>query len=69
MPCRVCSSDNLQTLDGELTVSFPSVKDVKLSPIYVCQEVRVCMDCGSAELRIPTAELGVLRKAKKESTS
>jgi hypothetical protein len=69
MPCRVCSSHNLQKLDGELTASFPSVKDVKASPIYVCQEVRVCMDCGFAELRIPTAELEVLRKAKKGSAS
>jgi hypothetical protein len=69
MSCRVCSSDNLQTLDGELTASFPSVKDVKVSPIYVCQEVHVCMDCGSAELRIPTAALEVLRNAKKESAS
>jgi hypothetical protein len=69
MPCRVCSSDNLQTLDGELTVSFSSVKDVKVAPIYVCQQVRVCMDCGSAELRFPTAELEVLRKAKQGSAS
>jgi hypothetical protein len=69
MPCKVCSSDNLQKLDGELTASFSSVKDVKVRPIYVCQEVRVCMDCGFAELLIPAAELGVLRQAKKGSAS
>jgi hypothetical protein len=69
MPCRECSSDNLQKLDGELTASFSSLKDVKISPIYVCQEVRVCMDCGFAELRLPTPELEVLRKAKRESAS
>lgn len=69
MPCRVCSSDNLQKLDGELTASLPSVKDVKASPIYVCQEMRVCLDCGFAELRIPTAELEALRKTKKGSAS
>ena len=69
MPCRVCLSENLQKLDGELTASFSSVKDVNVRPIYVCQEVRVCMDCGFAELRIPTAELEVLRNAKKDSAS
>jgi hypothetical protein len=69
MPCRACSSNNLQTLNGELTASFPSVKDVKVSPIYVCQEVHVCMDCGSAELRIPPTELEVLRKARRGSAS
>jgi hypothetical protein len=69
MPCRVCSSDNLQKLDGELTASFSSAKDVKVSPIYVCQEVGVCMDCGFTELRIPITELEVLRKAKKGSAS
>lgn len=69
MPCRVCSSDNLQKLAGELTASFSSVKDVKVKPLYVCQEVRVCMDCGFAELSIPTTELEALRKAKKGSAS
>jgi hypothetical protein len=65
----MCLSDNLQKLDVELTASFPSLKDVKVSPIYVCHEVLVCMDCGFTELRIPTVELEILRTAKKESAS
>jgi len=69
MPCRMCSSDNLQKLDGELTASLSSMKDVHVDPLYVCQEVCVCMDCGFAELRVPTTELEVLRKAKKGSAS
>jgi hypothetical protein len=59
----------LQKLDAEFTASFSSLKDVKVDPIYVCQEVRVCLDCGFAELRVPHAKLEVLRKAKKGSAS
>jgi hypothetical protein len=56
----------LQRLDGELTASFPSLKNVKVNPIYVCQAVSVCLNCGIAELRVPDAELEVLRKTKNE---
>jgi predicted nucleic-acid-binding Zn-ribbon protein len=69
MPCRACSSDNLEKLNAEFTASFSSLKDVNVNPIYVCQEMRVCLDCGFAELRVPHAELEVLRKAKKGSAS
>jgi len=64
MACRVCNSENVQKLDGDMTVSLPSPKDLKVSPVYVCQSVLVCLDCGFAELFIPTTELLPLKKAK-----
>lgn len=64
MVCKVCNSENLQKLEGELTASLPSLKGVKVSPIYVCQSVLVCLDCGFTELVIPSAELLSLKKAK-----
>jgi hypothetical protein len=64
MACRVCKSENLQKMDGELTVSLPSLKSLKVPPIYVCQVVLACLDCGFMELVIPTAELESLKKAK-----
>lgn len=64
MACRVCNSENLQKLEGELTASLPSLKDLKVSPIYVCQSVLVCLDCGFTELVIPTTKLLSLKKAK-----
>ena len=64
MACKVCNSENVQKLDGDLTVSLHSPKDLKVSPVYVCQSVLVCLDCGFAELFIPTTELLPLIKAK-----
>lgn len=69
MGCKVCNSENLQKLDGELTASLPSVKALKAPPIYVCQSFVVCLDCGFAEFVIPTVELQSLKKAKAASGS
>jgi hypothetical protein len=64
MACKVCKSENLQKLEGELTASLPNLKELEVPPIYVCQSVLVCLDCGFAELVIPTSDLMSLKKAK-----
>ena len=63
MACKVCGSENLISLDGELSASFPSVKAVDFPPVYVCPKVLVCLDCGFAELIVPKKELESLKKA------
>jgi hypothetical protein len=69
MACKVCNSENSQKLQGEITASLPGLKDVEVPPIYSCQSVLVCLDCGFTELVIPTAELLPLKKAKAASGS
>jgi prolyl-tRNA editing enzyme YbaK/EbsC (Cys-tRNA(Pro) deacylase) len=69
MACKACNSENLHRLDGELTASLPTLKSLKVSPIYVCQSILVCIDCGFAELVIPTSELLSLKNAKAASGS
>ena len=64
MPCKACKSDNLQRLDGELTVTAPDLKGLKIAPVYVCRVVLICLDCGFAELVIPAEELRLLKKGK-----
>ena len=64
MSCKVCKSQNLQKLDGELTVSQPSLKALRVSPVYVCDSVLICLDCGFTELVIPARELQSLKKAQ-----
>ena len=64
MPCKACKSENLQTLDGELTVSQADLKGLKVSPVYVCRSILICLDCGFAELVIPADELRLLKKGK-----
>lgn len=62
MACKGCGSANLRNLKGELSASFPDLKRASLAPIYICQEVTVCLDCGFAELVVPTPELERLKK-------
>ena len=68
MACRVCGSANTQKFEGELTASLPDLKGLSVPPTYICQSVLVCLDCGFAELVIPTNELQALKKAKATSS-
>ena len=69
MACKVCKSENTQKFEGELTASLPDLKGLTVSPTYICQRVLVCLDCGFAELVIPTNELEALKKAKAAAAS
>lgn len=64
MACRGCGSENLQRLAGELTLSLPDLNDAKVSPVYLCQEFWVCLDCGLADFRIPANKLALLQRKK-----
>ena len=55
--CRVCESENLSRFAGELTASSLSIENAKAGPVYVCQQVLVCLNCGFVELIIPPQEL------------
>lgn len=67
MACRVCHSENMQRLEAELTASLPSLSGLKVPPIYICKNILVCLDCGFAELTIPSTDLLPLKKAKAAS--
>jgi hypothetical protein len=64
MPCRACKSENMQKFEGELTASLPDAKRVNSPPVYICQSVLICLDCGFAELIVPTTELHSLKRGK-----
>ena len=53
MPCKQCASSRQQDFQGELTVAFTGKERIDLSPVYVCQETWVCLDCGYTELVVP----------------
>lgn len=67
MACKACASVNIQKLAGELSASSSDLRDAKIAPIYVCQDVTVCMDCGFAELVIPASELERFKKGTSAS--
>ena len=62
MQCKACKSGNLQNLEGELTASLPGLDAIKIPPVYVSQNVLVCLDCGFAELLIPASQLKLLKR-------
>lgn len=64
MPCRACKSENLQKFEGELTASLPDAKGANVPPVYICRSVLICLDCGFAELIVPTSELHSLKRGK-----
>jgi hypothetical protein len=64
MVCKECGSESLIQLEAEVTASFRHVEDLKLPPVYFAQRLWVCLDCGSAELRVPPPQLESLRNKK-----
>jgi hypothetical protein len=62
MACKACASERLQDFPGELTIAFPGVRRLNLSPAYICQKLLVCLDCGFTEIMIPATELEKVRK-------
>lgn len=62
MPCRACRSDNVRQLRGELTASCSTLEELKVPPIYVSEDVIVCLDCGFAELVMPLRRCECSRK-------
>ena len=64
MACKQCGGVEQQKLDGELTASFPDIERLNKPPVYVCNPLLVCLDCGFAELMVPKPELESLRNGK-----
>jgi len=62
MACKACASERQQSFSGELSVAFPGVERLNLSPVYVCQKILVCLDCGYTEFVLPAINLEKLRK-------
>jgi len=62
MACKGCASENQYYFPGELTLAFPGIETLKISPVYASAEILVCLDCGHTELAIPEVGLRQLRK-------
>jgi hypothetical protein len=60
--CKQCASEAQQDFPSELSVVFPGLQGLNLSPVYICQNIFVCLDCGFTELVIPGPELDRLTK-------
>jgi hypothetical protein len=57
MPCKSCASVNQSKFAGEIGIHFSGLKNIDKPVVWVFPEIIVCLDCGTAEFRVPEAEL------------
>jgi hypothetical protein len=68
MSCNKCASKNERTLKSEFVLNFHEVENLSRGPIYVCQDIVVCLDWGHSELTIPRQELERLTGPPREES-
>jgi predicted nucleic-acid-binding Zn-ribbon protein len=69
MACKKCASNAQQDFASELSVVFPGIQGLNLSPIYISQHILVCLECGFTELVIAGSKLNQLRDGLAASRS
>jgi hypothetical protein len=62
MVCKKCASSNQGSFKSEMTVAFREPENVNQAPVYVCQDISVCLDCGHIELALPPTKLEQLKQ-------
>jgi len=62
MSCKKCASSNERSFKSEMTLAFRELENVDRAPLYVSQDISVCLDCGHIELRLPPAKLEQLKQ-------
>ena len=62
LACRLCGSENVQKLRGELAMRSPGLKNIDKPVVWLFPDIIVCTDCGIAEFAVPEAELRMLAK-------
>jgi hypothetical protein len=69
MSCVKCRSGNQRGFKSELTVAFRDLANVNQSPVYVSQDISICLDCGHVELTVPRTQLEQLKQEKLQPDS
>jgi len=59
--CKRCLSQSPQEFSGELALHFKGLAGLEKPIVWLFPNVRVCLQCGFAELTVPAQELQVLR--------
>jgi hypothetical protein len=61
MSCKKCASTNERSFKSEMTLAFRELETVDRAPLYLSQDISLCLDCGHMELTLPPAKLEQLR--------
>lgn len=60
--CKVCGSENVQKLRGEIAMRVAGLQNIDKPVVWVFPDILVCMDCGIAEFAVPEDERRILAK-------
>ena len=63
MFCKSCHDNNCCILNGEIAIHFPGLNGLNKPIIWVFPKIKVCLECGSAEFRIPEEQIGELAES------
>jgi hypothetical protein len=63
MACKKCGSANERSFKAELTAAFKEIESLNQAPVYMSQDILICLDCGHTELTFPPKALELLRRA------
>lgn len=67
LPCKVCGSENVQKLRGEVAMRVPGLKNIDKPVVWLFPDIVVCLDCGIAEFAVPEDERRILAKRGSET--
>jgi hypothetical protein len=62
MACKKCASANERSFNAELTAAFKEIESLNQAPVYMSQEILICLDCGHTELTFPPKALELLQR-------
>ena len=63
MVCHHCESA-CKSFTSEIAIHFPGLDGLNKPLVWVFPEVKVCLNCGTAEFLVPERELRVLIEGK-----
>jgi hypothetical protein len=63
MGCVLSGSERQNLFGAKLASSFTKLEyGARRAPVYMVSGIKVCLDCGFANLHVPSAKLVVLRE-------
>ena len=63
MLCRRCESP-CKSFTSEIAMHFPGLAGLKKSIVWLFPELKICLNCGTAEFVVPERERNVLADGK-----
>jgi hypothetical protein len=58
--CKSCAPERRGTFTAEIAIHFRGLEGLDKPIVWVFPNIRICLDCGTAEFSVPTRELQVL---------